>query len=1131
MNRPPDPPGGSVFVGRTRELSALCLALDEATSGHGRLVLLAGEPGIGKSALTERLSSLARGRDAEVLVGRCHEQKGAAYWPWIQAIRPRIRRRSKDLSRAQRETPFVARMVGDLCNRPADPASAATHGPAHARLQLFDAMTTFLADAAADRPIVVILEDLHWADAPSLLLLQFIAREMATSRLLVVGTYRDMELQPPHPLLDILGDLTRHEHSRHVNLDGLSPGDVARFMELSVGNLPSTVAEHVHRQTGGNPLFVVEVVRLLAGEGLLRETGTLWTHHPIPHGVRETIERRLKQLSPACRRALESAATLGESFALIVLERVTELPRGRLLQLLDEAAAARLAMTTPGVLGRYQLSHALVREVLYRGLPTSERLALHRKAATALTEHYADNLGPHLSEVAHHFYHAAPGGEAASAIHYAILAAERSLDRLGYEEAAGHYERALQALDLAPTPDEQRRCDLLLALADAQAKAGDLTGARQSCLLATEVARALGDPTRSARAAIGTGQVWIELGTVEAALVGPLEEALAALGGGDSDLRSRLLARLAVAINPMEFHERAVHLSRQALDMARRIGDFGTLAYAASARQLTGGPDDLADRLAVADEIVSSTTGVDGEMVLEARFWHVYALLELGDRTAMDREVEAIERGAERLGHPCPRYLAAVLQTVRALLDGRLADAERLAVKALSLGERWAPSVAAQVLSSHLFALRKEQGRLGELIGPLADLARQYPSVSGFRCGLAYVHAELGQSENAQNEFERSAANGFTDLPRDLQWLPVLATLAEVCVFLNDRESAQTLYGLLLPYAERNVVAGPGGFVYGSASLFLGMLARVLSRRREGQRHLEDALALHRRMGAPVHVARTQLEMARHLVAGESACDWRRARELLGAARETVERLDLERLRRKIAEVEESTPGAVTAANRSIPQVSGVAAAPAPGRLQAGVFKREGDYWTIGYEDSVFRVKDSVGLRYLAELLGHPCEEILASDLIASVNAHDSPFPRVPSRTMGGPSVVLGCGDAGVVLDRQAREAYRRRLRDLRAERSEAQAANDLARAQRADSEIMFVEEELKRAFGLGGRARRAASDIERARVSVTRAIRSAVRKIARHDTALGRHLTTAIKTGTFCSYRRDLGPLTSWTF
>jgi tetratricopeptide (TPR) repeat protein len=1022
-------------------------------------------------------------------------------------------------------------MIAKLCNRPADLANPSTYGPAHARLQFFDAVATFLSNAAVCHPIVIILEDLHWADAPSLLLLQFVAREMAASRLLVVGTYRDVEIQPPHPLLGILGDLTRHEHSLHINLNGLSPGDVARFMELSVGGgLSPSVAEHVHRQTGGNPLFVVEVVRLLASEGRLYETGTLWTRHPIPHGVRETIERRLRNLTPECRRALESAATLGESFALIMLERVSGVPRERLLRLVDEAVAARLVTTTPGVLGRYQLSHALVREVLYSALPTSERLELHRKVARALTEHYADNLGPHLSEVAHHFYHAAPGGEAASAIHYAILAAERSLDGLGYEEAVGHYERALQALDLAPTPDEERRCDLLLALADAQAKAGDLKGARHSCLAATDVARALGDPTRSARAAIGTGQVWIELGTVEAVLVGPLEEALAGLGERDSGLRSRVLARLAVAINPMEFPERAVHLSRQALDMARRIGDFGTLAYAASARQLTGGPDDLADRLALAGEIVSTTTGTDNELALEARFWHAYALLELGDRAAMDREVEAMERGADRLGHPCPRYLAAVLQTVRALLDGRLVDAEHLALEALSLGERWAPSVAAQVFSSHLFALRKEQGRLDELIDPLAALARQYPSVSGFRCGLAYVHAELGQHENARNEFERAAADGFTDLPRDLQWLPVLATLAEVCVVLNDRERAQILYDLLLPYAERNVVAGPGGFVYGSASLCLGMLARALSRWGEGQRHLENALALHRRMGAHGHVARTQLELALHLIASEPAGDGRRVRDLLAAARETAECLDLERLRRRIAGLEGSVPGAATAANGSTRQALGAAATPGSACLQEGVFKREGDYWTIGYEGRLFRLKDSVGLRYLAELLGHPREEILASDLIASVNAHDGPFLQVPSRIMGSPSAALGCGDAGVVLDGQAREAYQRRLRDLRAERSEAQTANDLARAQQADHEIEFLEAELRRALGFGGRTRRAASDIERARVSVTRAIRSAVRKIARYDTELGRHLTTAIRTGTFCSYRQEVTPPISWT-
>jgi tetratricopeptide (TPR) repeat protein/energy-coupling factor transporter ATP-binding protein EcfA2 len=1108
-------------------LNALRLALEAAMSGHGQLILLAGDPGIGKTTLAEQLAGLARDRGAAVLVGRCHDQESAAYWAWVQAIRPYVRRQRAEVLRRQMGAgaPLVTAIIGELRARLPDLPAVSMHEPAHARFHLFDAVTTFLLNAAADRPIVLVLEDLHWADTPSLLLLQFVAREMGTGRLLVIGTYRDVELQPPHPLVGILGDLTRHEHSLHIDLRGLSEADIARLMELSAGRRPSaSVTQYVHKQTGGNPLFVAEIVRLLASEGDHPDADMQWTRHAIPRGVRETIERRLKDLTPDCRRVLESASVLGEDFGLRMLERVSGTARDRLVPLLDAATARRLLAATPGVLGHYQLTHALVREVLHSGLPASEQCALHRKAAEALVERYKDNPGPHLSEIAHHFYVAAPDGEPAQAIQYATLAAQRSLERLGYEEAVGHYERALQALDLAPASDEERRCDLLLALADAQAKSGDLQGARRSCLTAMDIARALGDARRSARAVIGTGQVWIELGAVQAELVGPLEEALAGVGEGDSGLRSRLLARLAVAINPMECHERAITLSQQALDMARRVGDVGALAFAMSVRQFAGGPDDLSDRLAAAQELVAAAGGTDSELILEGRFWYVHALLELGDRAAMDREIESIVRGADRLGHPGPRYLAAVLQTMQALLDARLPDAEHLAVEALSRGERWAPSVATQLFSSHVLALRKEQGRLGELLEALADLARRYPSVSGFRCGLAYVHAELGQHENARAEFERAAAHDFHDVPRDLQWLAVLSSLSEVCVFLQDRERAQILYDQLLPYADRNVVAGPGGFVFGSASLPLGTLAGALSRWDDGQRHLEAALALHRRMGAHGHVARTQYELAKLLIASESDDDTDRVRGLLDSALDTAEHCGLARLREKINELARRVRPALLAGDRSSRQ--SVAAAPPPSETPpCGVFRREGEYWAIGYASCVFRLKDSVGLRYLAELVSHPHEEFLASDLIATVHGSGTTTQTGPN---GGTR--LRNGSAGPILDRQARESYRRRLRDLRAEHEDARAANDFERARRAHTEIEFLEEELKQALGLGGRARRAAWDIERARVSVTRAIRAAVQKIARNDATLGHHLTTAVRTGTFCSYQLEPTPQITWT-
>ncbi len=499
----------SVFVGRARAMETLRGGLEDALAGRGRLLLLVGEPGIGKTRTADELAATAAQRGARVLTGRCYEGDGApAFWPWVQILRAAIADRERPVLATELGpgAADVAQLVPELCERISGLAAPAPLAPEQARFRLFDAIATFLERASRTQPLVLVIDDLHWADKPSLLLLQFVAREMRAAHVLIVGAYRDVELKRQHPLAEALGELQREPLCERITLRGLDADDVARFIAATAGReAPPAMVSAVHEMTEGNPLFVGEIVRLLAAEGGLERAsqGTAW-RISLPQGVREAIGRRLNGLGEECNRVLTLASVIGREFGLRVLERIADVPGERLLELLAEAVDARILTETASV-GRYAFSHALVRETLYEELATPVRVRLHRRVGEVLQDAYGASPEPHLAELAHHFFQAAPGGDVERAVDYAARAAERSVRLLAYEEAAGHYERALQALDIGASADEERRCALLLRLGDARSRAGERTVARATFERAAEIARALGRADQLARAALGFG--------------------------------------------------------------------------------------------------------------------------------------------------------------------------------------------------------------------------------------------------------------------------------------------------------------------------------------------------------------------------------------------------------------------------------------------------------------------------------------------------------------------------------------------------------------------------------------------------------------------------------------------------
>ena len=899
---PLDRLAGGVFVGREREMDELRAALESALSGRGQLVLLVGEPGIGKTRTAEELATYASLRKAQVLWGRCYEGDGApAYWPWVQAIRAYAHEHEPGALRAELGSGavHVAQIVSEVRERlPGLPEPPAL-GPDAARFQLFDGVSTFLRNASRTQPLVLVLDDLHWADKPSLMLLQFVARELRGARLLVIGTYRDVDIRRQHPLSQALGELAREQLAERIVLRGLGKRDVARFVEITTGLRPPTaLVEAVYRETEGNPFFVNEVVRLLVSDGRLQrpERLTSWSVE-IPQSVREVIGRRLDRLSPECNRVLTTAAVVGREFGLALLERVADLSEDRLLDVLEEALGARVVMEVRGVPDRYTFAHALIRETLYEELTATRRVRLHRRIGEALEALYGSQPEPHLAELAYHFCEAAQGGDVERAVAYGVRAAERAACLMAHEEAVAQYERALQVLEMRQPRADAERCELLLRLSESLWRAGEYERAKTVALDAAEIARRRGAAEPLARAALAYGGRLIAFAAVirDETLVGLLEEALGVLPEGDSPLRAHLLARLAEEVTFTDTYERREMLCRDATAIARRLGDPVVLAAVLrSAQWALWVPENLEERVAWADEVIAlgRQTG-DRSIEAEGHALRAFNLLEQSDVGGARREHSAWAGMVEELRQPYLRWAVAMTDVTLAAAEGRLGEIEARAQEALRLGQEAQNANAPLTFGIQMAGVYWELGRHEEAEALVTGFVGMFPAIlPDVRAFRALLCASLGREAEARSELEELAADGCAALPRNLAWVFAVGILAETCARLGDERHARGLYDLLLPFARRNVTLGPV-YVNGSVARYLGLLAALIGRREEAARHFEDAVAANARMGTAHLLARSQVEYAELLLADGTPAERSRALDLLNRAIETAQRLGM----------------------------------------------------------------------------------------------------------------------------------------------------------------------------------------------------------------------------------------------
>ncbi len=790
----------TAFVGRRAELERLRASWAGVEMHRDRrLVLLAGEPGVGKTRLAHEFAAAALADGATVLLGRCSEESLAPFEPFAEALH--------QAGAADALQPGAADDTG-------------------ARHRLFDAVDTALADRA---PLLLVIDDLHWADRGTLLLASFVLRSARPGPLAIVGTYRDTELGRRSPLTRALADLQRDGTLDRIGLRGLNEDDVAELARSLLGG--DAVAARVHARTGGNAFFVEEVLRGLA------EAGT----PEVPESVRHAVGVRLSRLSDAANELLAIAAILGLDQDASALQATARLEPDVEEAALDEILRARLLQpaATPR---RFEFAHALVREAVLHELNILHRQRLHRRAAEALT---ALGENRHLEEIATHLFEAAEARRAAEML---VRAGRRALDRLAYEDAGERFTRALDALALADA--EHEAGPVLLARGDALLRAGEPAAARDAFTTAAQLARRINDAGLLGEAALGFAGLGIAIVGLDAETIARLEEALES--ARDPVLRSRLQARLAVELYYAPDRTRSEALSAEAVTTARGAGNGTALASALNARHVAlWRPDRLEERLATAaDMIAAARESGERHAELQARNWRVTDLFELGDMAAFREEVARHARLADELRLPSFQWYTPLWAAVEALLAGRFEEAEGLAAKAREQGVRAGDGNAELFADMLLFTGQLERGELDQVdIAFIEEKIANSPAGPAYAASYAWVLVGRGETERARATLARAIAHPHAF---DANWMSAQAECAEACVLLGDATHAAIVYDRLAPYAGRPATAGRAVTSFGAVDRHLGGLAALLGRRDDAERHLRAAIARNHELGCTV---------------------------------------------------------------------------------------------------------------------------------------------------------------------------------------------------------------------------------------------------------------------------------------
>jgi class 3 adenylate cyclase/tetratricopeptide (TPR) repeat protein len=878
------------FFGRGSELEAFTEARKRAeTSGQCQAVFVAGEAGMGKTSLVAQATRAAHAEGAVVLFGHSDEGLGVAYQPWIEVLSALVRHIDPDVVAEVRsaQRAALARLVPEVGgdgDRVGDPDTE--------RLLLLEGNVEQLAAVSGREPVMVVLDDLHWADTASLQVLRHVIASSTSTRLTVAITYRDTDLGRGDALNQLLADLRREANVTRLALHGLDDTDIVGLMGAAAGHDLDDdgvgLAHALRRETDGNPFFTAELLRHLGESGgiVLNDDGR-WVlvgeldELGLPSSVRDVVGRRVERLGDEPLRVLTLASVIGREFDVDLLAPLAGIGEYDLLDHLDAAVAAAL-LAESDTAGRYRFTHALTQHSLYDELSPTRRQRAHQRIAEALEAEATDEDATTLAELAHHWVAAIRPADIDKALDYVRRAGDAALDALAPDDAIRWYQQALGLIDGDLRQDELRRAEVLVALGTAQLQAGH-PGGRDTLLEAAAIARRMHDAGTLVKAALGfTSSGVSRLG--EEAAKPFIQAALDCVGTGPTVSRARLLAALARA-HDSAFEGRARReLSIEALDVARGLVDDTTfvdvvemtIADVATPNRREQVIEDVENAVAMAGRIG------DPVLLVRIKFQLIWVRFQQADVLGADTVLAEMEALTASVGLPTPAWRLAILTTGRLLLAGHADQAEAANERSLELGVAADSGDAFGAYGGFLYAIRLQQGRLDEIADMFIDAASDNPSIAVLRAAVAAMLSHLGRLEEAHDRLAAEAAGGF-EFPHDLTWLASMSDLLDVAASTGDRGIARVLVDSVAPFADHVAEPAPA-LVSGAVARPLARCSALLGDYDQAAEWFAIAHDIHERLRAPFWIALGQLDHAELCLARGADGDRARASELVTTA-------------------------------------------------------------------------------------------------------------------------------------------------------------------------------------------------------------------------------------------------------
>ncbi len=883
-------------VGRSSEVASALDACKRVAGGSEReMVLISGEAGLGKTTLAAEVARTAFASGATVLFGHCEEELATPYQLFAEALghyvthapqaelEAHVAAHGSELSRL---VPALASRVPDL------PPTRATDGDTE-RFLLFGAVVGLLAMVGNDRPVVVVLDDLQWADKGSLLLLRHLVSTDTPLRLLVLGTYRDSELGHAHSLVDTLAALRRQSGVSRIDLVGLDDTGVMELMEAAAGHALDDsgvgLAHAIYRETDGNPFFVSEVLRNLVETGAIRQNSEgRWVPEAtldvtaLPDSVREVIGARVLRLGKEAGRILSVAAVIGRDFDLDLLAASTNIDEDDVLDVLDAAAEVSLVRELADVPGRFNFAHALIQHTLYEDLGATRRARAHRAVAEALEDLCGDQPGARVGELARHWCNATQPIDLIKAISYARLAGDAALAALSPDEALRYYIQALELCGQTDATDLTQILDLAIGLGIAQRATGN-SAFRTTLLDAARRAADLDDTDRMVAAVLANSRGFASvIGEVDAEKLVLLELALDRLGP-DRIERAQVLATICSELIYGGAIDRRSALADEAMEIALASGDDVAIVRveAQLMNGLTAPHWQNRYKELVADATVRIGRISDPALLGAVGGNRIGVAAWAGNVDELDRLFAEQKTLVERLGEPFLRWTAAMIESTRAHIAGDADLAQTRADDAFRVGTEGNQPDAGLMHAAQTLAVSWIRGSIGELLPMLSQVAEATPGVPAFTAYLALASVEADDLDRAGQLLAEFGAGGYA-LPQDNTWLDGMVEYAEAAIECRNLEHAEHIGAALAPFADQFVFNSVT--CEGPVSHFLGGLAAVRGRYEDAESYFTLSEELCQRIGAKFYGARTDLLWGRVLAERDGPGDADKAHLLLERA-------------------------------------------------------------------------------------------------------------------------------------------------------------------------------------------------------------------------------------------------------